>query len=81
MRWLVVIALLVGCDADAWSPRAEHDRATARRAVDLATHLDTLPGVARASVVLTVPFSDPLAPKCSSVPCTEEHRPHRCQLA
>ena len=81
MRWLVVIALLVGCDADAWSPRAEHDRASARRATELATHLEALPGVARANVVLTVPFSDPLAPRCHApqgtnrpaVPCTAGH--------
>jgi hypothetical protein len=61
MRWLVVIALLVGCDADAWSPRAEHDRATARRATELAAHLETLPGIARASVALDAPYADPLA--------------------
>jgi type III secretory pathway lipoprotein EscJ len=69
MRTLVVVlALLAACDGDAWSPRAEHDRATARLAAELAAHLETLPGVREASVVLTLPFADPLAADAPSHP-------------
>ena len=69
MRWLVLAVLLVaGCDGDAWSPRAERARAEAERAEALAAHLETLPGVKAASVVLELPISDPLAPPAPPAP-------------
>ena len=71
MRWLApVIFLCAACDGDAWSPRAEHDRATTRRAAALADHLDAIPGVAHASVILNIPIADPLAPPSVAPPPT-----------
>lgn len=70
-RLVLAIALAaLGCDGDAWSPRAERARAESERAAALAAHLETLPGVREASVVLELPISDPLAPPCAAVPCT-----------
>jgi hypothetical protein len=70
MRWLaLVIFLCAACDGDAWSPRAEHDRATTRRAAALADHLEALPGIEHASVILYLPIADPLAPPAvASIP-------------
>lgn len=60
---IVAIALAVAaCDRDAWSPRAEQARLTQDRAVALTAHLETLPGVTRASVLLDDAPADPLAP-------------------
>lgn len=49
---LVGIALFAACEPDAWSPEAAHRREAAARAAALDAHLATLPGVARASVIL-----------------------------
>lgn len=63
-----MLVLLAACDRDAWSPRAEHARATRDLAASLAAHLETLPGVTRASVLLDEARPDPLAPPAPSPP-------------
>jgi type III secretory pathway lipoprotein EscJ len=68
MRWLVLAIALVACDGDAWSPRAERERAAKERAAELAAHLETIPGVAEASVVLDLPYADPLAVEAPAAP-------------
>jgi hypothetical protein len=54
-RLLLILVALCACDPDAWSPGAERERAERRRVETLAAHLETLPGVARASVMATPP--------------------------
>lgn len=66
-RMLGVIATAVAialgaCDPDAYDPSAARARAADARAAELARHLETVPGVARASVVVEAPVADPLAP-------------------
>jgi hypothetical protein len=52
---LIVLALCAACDPDAWSPGAERERAERRRVETLAAHLETLPGIEQASVMVTPP--------------------------
>lgn len=65
----VLAIVLASCQGpEDWSPAAEHRRESAQRAAALATHLETLPGIAHASVILDEPVADPLAPPAPAAP-------------
>lgn len=65
----LALALLVACGgADDWSPEAGQRRALAASAETLAVHLETLPGVRDASVVIDAPLADPLGPAAPAPP-------------
>jgi hypothetical protein len=76
VRWLFVVAiLLASCDPDAFAPGADRARATERRAHELAAHLETLPGITAAHVILDIPIADPLAPTSASASASASASP------